>query len=272
MNAEVHENMPIGQYHALERLSASSIGALLRSPAHYQAERERWAVRTPSKAMRIGSAVHLLVLEPHLAPTHLPVAPVVNKRTKAGRAEFDAWQECLHPDAIVLDQLERTCVERTAAAILAHPGIQRVGLLAGESEVSILWDQHGAPMKCRPDMVATRPSGGTWLVDIKTSEDASVFDRDAAKWGYHRQAALYCMGAAAAGMTVEGMVFVVAEKSAPHGVRAVTLDSTSVLQGEREVMRAVELYRKCTEAGEWPCYDTGLETLSIPTWAIDKED
>ncbi len=114
MSAEIIRDLPIGEYHALERLSNSAIGSLQKSPAHFRAK--DWS--KPSKAMRIGSGVHTLVLEPHLASVLLPVAPVVNKRTKAGKEEWAAWEAGLAQDAVRLAADERAIAHRAALAIL----------------------------------------------------------------------------------------------------------------------------------------------------------
>ena len=169
MSYEILNDLPIGEYHKLERLSPSGIGALLRSPAHYQAQRRSWDSSAPSKALRIGQAVHILVLEPEKAETHVPVAPVVNKRTKAGKAEWDAWSDDLHPDAVLLDRDERWAAKSAATAILNHRGLRDSRLLTGIPERSILWTQHGVPAKARPDMIAER---GFWP-DLKTTAEAS---------------------------------------------------------------------------------------------------
>jgi exodeoxyribonuclease VIII len=278
MTAEIRYDLPIGEYHRLERLSPSGMAALLRSPAHYQASREAWATREPSRALRIGSAVHTLVLEPELAATHIlcpEPKPDADGRTKEGRPIIAEWRErvaaaesALHPDGIILTADEMLAAQGAADALLSHPGIEAAGLLRGTPEFSILWDEAGAPCKARPDLITERG----FLVDIKTCADASDFARSVARYGYHRQDAWLKLAAARAELEIKGLVFLVVETSAPHGVRAVTLDSVATLQGEREVFRAVDAYRTCTESGEWPCYPPGLDTLSLPIWALDIEE
>ena len=268
MTAQIHEGLAIGEYHKLERLSPSGIGALLRSPAHYQAQREEWATREPSKALRIGSAVHLLVLEPELVPTMLPVAPTVPKRSNADKATWAEWEASLAPGALRLTADERETAESAAAAVLTHEGIRRAELLKGRAEVSILWEQDGAPCKARPDLITERG----FVVDLKTTEDAADFERSVAQYSYHRQAAWLQMAAAAADIECKGVVFIAVEKTAPYGIRTVILDSIALVQGEREIERALAAYRACTASGEWPNYPTTLDTLTLPMWRLDIED
>ena len=54
-------DMPASDYHQSLALSNSGLGRLLRSPMHYK---HGFGESTP--AMQLGTAVHALVLEPHL--------------------------------------------------------------------------------------------------------------------------------------------------------------------------------------------------------------
>ena len=269
---EIIEDMPIGEYHALPRLSNSGIGSLFKSPAHFKAR--KWG--EPSKAMRIGSAVHTLVLEPHLAASMLPVAPEVNKRTKAGRAAWEAWTAGVSPQATLLDATERAVADKAAHAIRSHEEIQATGLLFGKVEHSILFEIEGCPAKARFDVF----NKASIIVDLKTSRDASEFEKSVANFGYHTQAAFYTMAAHAAGWEPKAFLFVVVETSdemmnsgdPSQFVRVVQLDDQAVLQGEKDVLRAAKLYRECLESGVWPGYSRGIDTLHLPIWAIDLED
>jgi hypothetical protein len=118
------EDMPIEEYHAHPHLSNSGISALLRSPAHYHAL--SWS---ESKALRIGSAVHALLLEPEKVAQLLPVAPDVNKRTNAGKEVFAAWERSLRADAVILQGDEREIAENCAEAVRTNRLVQVLGLL-----------------------------------------------------------------------------------------------------------------------------------------------
>lgn len=262
-------DMGIGEYHRLDALSPSGMGALLRSPAHYQAQRQAWAASgTKSKAMRIGTAVHVRVLEPLKVGWLVQRRPDLNRRTKAGKAEYAEWEAKLHPDAVVLDAEEYDTARLAAQAVRTDEAIEAARLLVGREEHSILWEIDGVPCKARPDLITDRG----FIVDVKTSADASDFERSVAKYGYARQAAWLQMACAAAGIESKGVVFLVVETAPPYGLRTVTLDSVAMLQGEREVYRALDIYRRCIETGEWPSYPSGLDMISLPTWALDIED
>ena len=192
-----------------------------------------------------------------------PAAPASVPPTKT-----DPSADQAPPDSIVMDTAEWDTAANTALAVTLNEPLRRAKLLQGEYEVSAFFDIDGCPAKCRFDIVAERG----FVVDLKTTQDASQFERSVVKWGYHRQAALYQMGAAAVGVECKAFIFVVVETAAPYGIRVVTLDSDALIQGEREVHRAAKLYRECMETGEWPGYSSDLQTVSLPLWALDQED
>jgi exodeoxyribonuclease VIII len=259
--------MSSAEYHAIDRLSASGTGDILRSPAHYDCRRN--ATSEPSRAMRIGTAVHANILEPEWAERFLIRRPDgIDRRTKAGKAAWAEFEENVPEGAIVMDTAEWDTAANVSLAVTLNEPLRRARLLQGEYEVSAFFDIDGCPAKCRFDVVAERG----FVVDLKTTQDASQFERSVVKWGYHRQAALYQMGAAAVGVECKAFIFVVVETAAPYGIRVVTLDSDALIQGEREVHRAAKLYRECMESGEWPGYSSDLQTVSLPLWALDQED
>ena len=59
--SELIRNMPASEYHSTRRVSKSGLDKIARSPAHYVAAIK--SPSAPSKSMRIGTAVHSLVLE-----------------------------------------------------------------------------------------------------------------------------------------------------------------------------------------------------------------
>jgi len=268
------EDMPIEEYHAHPHLSNSGISALLRSPAHYKAL--SWS---ESKALRIGSAVHALLLEPEKAAQLLPVAPDVNKRTNAGKEVFAAWERSLRADAVILQGDEREIAENCAEAVRTNRLVQVLGLLdkaKAQHELSLFCeiktDAGSCFARARYDILATGIHTG---FDIKTTEDAGhkAFARSVEKFGYYRQAALYMRVARTLGIEIEddGFVFIAVEKSAPFGVQVYTLDDQAIEQGDREVMRAAELWAKCNSANEWPSYEPKINCISLGPWALDAE-
>ena len=141
--------------------------------------------------------------------------------------------------------------------------INRVWTVGGDVELSI-FTESGVPMKARLDCL----QGGV-IYDIKTTQDArpDAFMRTVANYKYHLQAAHYMRMA-----EVSKFCFIAVETEPPHGVGLYWLDDAWIMEGERLRDRAIQIYMDCTVTGEWPGYEIGSKTLSMPAWAIDKTE
>lgn len=263
------EGLPIGDYHAAPHLSSSGVSDILKSPAHYKHK-----VWTDTKAKRIGSGVHVLLLEPEQAALLLPQPPDVNKRTKAGREEFTVWEAGLGPDATILSSDEREVAEKCAASLRGTKFAKRFRMFEPDTvqtEVSLFAkiDTEDGPcfMRARPDIV--HPA--RVLVDVKTSRDADPegFMRHAYNFGYHRQEALYRRVAAAAGVEVERFAFAVVETDAPYSATWYELPEALIEEGDRAVLEAARVWARCTRENRWPGYpDDQITTLEPKPWML----
>ena len=63
MKVGIHLDVPEADYHKLEYASSSTLGKLIRSPAHLIASREQ-DDSGRSDAFKLGSAAHSIILEP----------------------------------------------------------------------------------------------------------------------------------------------------------------------------------------------------------------
>ncbi len=257
--------MPQADYLALEDLGSGDIKRLLRSPAHYLAERDK--VTEPTDAMVIGSAVHLAVLEPVRFSREVIVAPKFDRRTTSGKAaaaEFDAE----YADHMKLTLADFDTVRRSADAVLAHPAARAL-LSEGAPEVTLRWVDAttGAPCRARFDWL--RPDHGA--VDLKTTRDASPggFPREIAQHGYHLQAAHYDAGALAVlGQSLPYWAFVAVEKEPPFAVGVYVLDRESIDAAAARVADALGRWRASTDSGRWPAYSDLIEPITLPKWAL----
>ena len=84
MEPGIYSGISNDAYHSGPGDSSSRIKTALTSAAHYLAYKSTDA--TP--AMALGTAIHALVLEPDTWRNELVIAPDINRRTKAGKAEF----------------------------------------------------------------------------------------------------------------------------------------------------------------------------------------
>lgn len=246
------KGMDADEYHAVEALSKSGMSELLRSPAHYQAWLRQ--ANEPTAAMQLGTALHCAVLEPDkFSSTYVVNPDDIDFRTKEGKA----WKESVIG-------MEILSTEDAIKVNGMRAAINRVWTV-GNADVELsIFTESGVPMKARLDCL----QDGV-IYDIKTTQDArpDAFMRTVANYKYHLQAAHYMRMA-----EVSKFCFIAVETEPPHGVGLYWLDDAWIMEGERLRDRAIQVYMDCTVTGEWPGYEIGSKTLSMPAWAIDKTE
>lgn len=255
----VYRGMPAETYHGdccdAPSLSASGAKLLMdECPAAF------WHASTMNpdfvperkREFDIGTAAHLVFLEPDLFGERVVVIDAADYRTKAARdARDDAYAAGKTP--LLTEQARQ--VQAMRNALFAHP-IARKAFSGGEAELSMFWrDQtFGVWLKTRPDYL---PAHGRWVVDYKTAASANprAFAKRAYDLGYFQQAAWYLDGVeATTGRRPEHFWFVVQQKDLPHLVTVCQLDEAAIEWGRLLNRKAVEVFARCLERGEWPGY------------------
>lgn len=259
--------IPIEEYHRGAGTSKSQLDQLAKSPAHYLASLT--TQRKETAAMRIGSLFHGLVLEPERV--RIAVAPVCDKRTKDGKATWEAF--CLeNAGAEIVTAEEGEMLNGMVASVRAHPAANALLSGPGIAEGSAYWvdEYSGELCRCRPDFY--RQDLGI-IVDLKSTEDASPkeFARSIAKYRYHVQSAFYQDGLeAATGEYVKGFIFVAVEKKAPFAVMVCQLDMQGFEAGRIAYKENLLALADCKASGKWPAYSDRVETISLPAWAAKE--
>ena len=86
---ELLRAVPESEYHSWDLMSASALKVLDKStPLHLTASKED---REDTPAFRIGRALHARVLTPEVYGALFTVAPDVDRRTKAGKEEYERF-------------------------------------------------------------------------------------------------------------------------------------------------------------------------------------
>lgn len=267
--------MPADAYHAAPGVSQSMLRQLSRSPAHLQAYLAE--KREPTPAMEFGTLVHSVLFESAEEGVNYWVKPEnYDGRTKEGRAWLADRAGKLLP---VLTFDEGMALGGIKASVLAHH--YGSGLLGapGVSEVSVFVDQpcqdrpsHAIPCKGRLDRIVRADDGRVYIVDAKTTEDASPegFRRTIERMEYHRQAAYY-MDLLGNFVEVEDFIFLAVEKAPPYAVGVYRLDPEDITAGRRLYQRELALYEECSRKDKWPGYSQAIVTLALKPWAAGKE-
>lgn len=242
-------------YHADKtRISKHGLDLIHRAPALYDHERLS-PPREQTPAMRMGELVHLAVLEPDIYRAEVGALPEgLDRRTKEGKSLY----------AELSGQYRHLVTAAEAADILGMAEAARAvagSLLAGAVvEESIHWQRAKVECKSRID-----GRNGATVFDLKTTTDATAFEREAFRFRYHVQAAFYVDALRACGETAERFAFVVVEKTAPYLSTVFWVDDDVIDAGRLEYLRDLYTYQKCLETDYWP----GLEAeqhWSLPKW------
>lgn len=268
----IYEHMPADQYHATHALGSGNLKALLRSPAHYQAQLIAPPTETP--AMRLGTLLHTRVLEPDVWQSAVRVIPGdVNERTNAGKARMAALRADAPPETQWIKQDEYDACNAMHASIWGHDAARALLQHVADErrEISLFWsdDRFGAPVPCKARFDVWRDDGV--IVDIKTTGDArhDEFARNAARLGYHIQAAHYMMGAEhLMGEAPPFWVWLVVETTAPYAVATYVLQWDAYHMGKALAERAYGVYAQCVLDERWPGYSNMLQPLQFPKHAL----
>jgi hypothetical protein len=182
------------------------------------------------------------------------------RRTK----KTEEWEATLPLGAICLKPDEVAAYKAQFASILANPVFHELTEATVRREFSIRWrDVSGLPLKCRPD--ATTPR---LIWDIKTTKEQKpleTFWRSVVDYGYAFQQALYTEGMRAAGLEVEGFVFLVTSTVPPYACHAVRLPERLVSKARKHLRKVIAEVQMRLELDHWLPADSGQVTeLFVP--------
>jgi exodeoxyribonuclease VIII len=254
------------EYHSLPAVSKSHLDLIARSPRHYWHRylNPEAVPPEPTPAMVVGSAVHTRALEPDRYELEYAVAPAIDRRTKAGKEAWEAFQaDAKGKTVLTAEQHELSAA--VAAAVREHPAAALVLGKPGACEQSYQWTDEttGEVCKCRPDWLS---ECGRLVVDLKTTDDASpaAFQRSVQKFRYHVQAAWYLRGLGA-----EQFVFIAVEKAPPYLVGVYVATPEMVAAGGRVADRDLARLAECRAANAWPGYGDEIQPIDLPRWCDD---
>jgi len=266
----IYRDISSYEYHTGSGLGSSHLRELLKSPFHYIT-----SVNLPNKetpAMKLGTATHCAILEPERFEIEYVEAPVLDKRTKDGKA---LWAELEQSGKIILTSEEYTKVTEMANSVRSHKLASKL-ISGGVSEQSIYWFQKVSSLdvdeifcKARPDYLKPMKKGYI-IVDIKTTQDANIneFQRKAYyKWYYHLQAAHYIRGfESVTGDKVIAFIYLAIESEAPYAISLFKAGDDYLKAGYEKTLELYELYANCVANDKWPGYLEEIQELRLPKW------
>lgn len=234
------------------RVRNSHLKAMGRSPAHcYHSMAHDFE---PSLAMRIGSAVHSMILGG-------PDVIVFPGKVRRGK-EWDAF-ESINADSIIVTAKEKIKAERMAESVRSHRLAAQL-LYAPDTvyETTILWDQNGRARRCTPDAMSK-----SHLVDLKTCRigQPGKFQWDAIRMGYHAQLSDYRSAMESQNGYAPRDVYIVSvESSEPYVTAVYEMTSGALEMGDRLCRGWLELLLACEESRSWPGYCDSAIKFEVP--------
>lgn len=259
--------MTEAEYRAHPAISRSELWWIHESPQKFRYFKDH--PEEPTPALLFGQVFHKLALEPETFAAEYVVAPEVNRRTNAGKM---AWADFLeeNADKAIIPVEMYAQAKEMCAALAAEPFAPK--LLNGPREVPFFWrdERTGEECKCRVDCLNTSYSQPI-VVDVKSAMDASTeaFTRDAIKYGYDFQAAMYSEGVSRQIGQRPLFVFIVVEKNPPYAVNILQADELLLRRGDNLFREYIGIYHDCKLTGKWYGYlgrNNQINNLALPAW------
>lgn len=248
-------------------ISSTSLRRILRSPYSFLAGQA--AAVQETNAMNFGSAVHMALLEPEIFYNkYVVMPPFEGIGSVKKRAD---WRLGLEKDAIILKQEEYNDLQEMINSVLRHKDACNI-LKNGKAEMSGYYADPETGIKCRirPDFFC---EGHMALVDVKTTKSVEASEFSKAIWNYRYdfQCAMYCEGIRLiTGKKVEYPLFIVLEKQPPFECAVYMADPGMLLKGEMDYRMALNRLRVCIDTQSWDTYQSRIQPISLPTWALKE--
>lgn len=282
------DNEPIEQYRANHALSNSKLSDFLRRPTYYRARHIRKEVDAEeTKAMRFGTALHCAVLEPVRFKSAYVLGPMVDRRTKEGKA---TWAQFIadNPCATVISEDELILLTKMQESVRKHP-IASALLAHGKPEVVIRRPsvKFGIEVQCRIDWLG-KPHQGLWdagiepftspyIVDLKSCNTLDDFRgvTDAAgefrsnhfhRFGYARQQAFY-QYVASQEIGIAEFFFIAVEKQPPYDCAVIKVPESYAAAAWEEAADGIERLTDCLRTGHWPSGFEKIQEVKPPRWS-----
>jgi exodeoxyribonuclease VIII len=257
------------EYRQHPAVSRSELWKLTESPEKFLWYREH--PQEPTPALLFGQTVHKLLLQPEGFGDEFSVAPEIDRRTKEGKAAWNAFLEA-SADRTVVSAADYERALAMAEKCRSEPLAAK--LLDGSHETPFFWTDEltGEECKCRTD-VLTEIGDNLVIVDYKTCTDAGTdaFLRDAIRYGYHFQAALYCEGVEKNTGRRPLFVFIAQEKTEPYAVNILQADKLLIENGYDVFRELLGIYHYCKTSGNWYGFlgrENIINNLSLPAWMM----
>lgn len=255
------------EYRQHPAISRSELFKIKESPEKFRYYKDN--PEPPTPALIFGQLFHAMALQPEFVSEQFAVAPNVDRRTKLGKEAYAEFEQNAQNKTVVTAEMFQIASEM-CNTLKENSDVQK--LLNGEKESVFFWvdELTGEECKCRTD-VLTQIGDLNIIVDLKTAESAATenFTRDAVKYGYDFQSAMYTTGVEKNTGKKYLFVFVVIEKKPPYAINILQADELFVRRGYDIFRELIGVYHDCKITNQWYGYlgkFNQINSLALPAW------
>lgn len=247
-------------YEEIQAVNKSTLWEMRKSPLHY------WhlmhdAQKEDTAAMRFGRAAHKRMLQPSTFPDEYAVAPECDRRTKEGKQIWEALT-ATGKEIISSADMDRILAMEKEFAAVRHRFLWDEEY---QTEKALTWTDSETGIACKGRLDVIMPD---MIIDYKTTTNASTdaFMREALRYGYDLQAAMYMEAARANGYDPKAFVFIAQEKDAPYLINILYAGDAFIDRGTWIMRDLLAKYKECRDKDIWPGY--GTNELILPEWEV----
>lgn len=277
----IYHDVSFDEYLSWEAVSNSSLNAAKRSMLHYKYR----SIVEETPAMRLGTLCHAGKFEPLMIAQRYVVMPRFEDQVrKPDGTLYDspkatkAYKELVvdfrtaNADKIIVEQSEYDAMLGVVKALSNHEQASEYLSVRRQTkvEVAIVWndEETGLPCKGRADVIQYDIQ---MIGDLKTTADASRFEKVIYDRSYHRQGAFYVDGFESVTGELFGFAIGCVEASQPFGVRAAPLSDAALEVGRDEYRTLLRQIAECQKLKSWPGYESPDE-WELPAWATRADE
>jgi len=247
----IYEDLPFDQYNEIPAYRASDLKDVDRCV--YSWKHKEGMKDTP--ALLEGRVQHTVFLEHHNFKNEFIIEPSVDKRTKAGKEEHQAFLQEVGNLTPISQELYDTCMERREIVSDYIPSkLDKV-------ELTLCFTYHNQPFKSRLDWY-----DGSRVWDLKTCRDASPrgFRSAINMFRYHMQASLYIDACRLLNLPSEGFFFLAQEKAHPYPYAVYTMSDEALKYGQAKNEQALKVMLEAKEQNNYKPYNIeGIQTVEL---------
>jgi len=247
----VYEDIPYEEYASIPAYRSHDLTTVIRCPY-------KWKHELPMKespALIEGRLQHTLFLEIDKFDDEFVIEPNVDRRTKAGKEEYEDFKASIGDRSPVKQDMYDVCMERRS---IVEEYVPRE---TDKVELTLCFHWRSHPFKARMDWY-----DGENVWDLKTARDASPrgFKSAINNFNYHMQAALYLDAAKALGMTANQFMFLAQEKAHPYPFAVYTLSEEAIDYGIARNEQALKTIIDCKDRDDYKPFNvSGIQTVEL---------